>query len=104
MLSAGAVYHELHRRVGWCRCRRVRCVLARACQGALGSWQAAIAEAIRERGAATADARRLATLVLAGIEGGLLLARAQRDSGPLRAVGDELAAILRRRIPDASRP
>jgi TetR/AcrR family transcriptional repressor of lmrAB and yxaGH operons len=79
-------------------------VLAQACQAALGSWQATIAEAIRERGIASADALRLATLVLAGIEGGLLLARAQRRSEPLRAVGDELTAVLRARIPDARRP
>jgi TetR/AcrR family transcriptional repressor of lmrAB and yxaGH operons len=75
--------------------------LAQACQAALGSWQAALAEAITERGIATPDALRLATLVLAGIEGGLLLARAHRDSEPLRAVGDELTAVLRARIPGA---
>jgi len=79
-------------------------VLAQACQAALGSWQATIAEAIGERGIASADALRLATLVLAGIEGGLLLARAQRGPKPLRAVGDELTAVLRARIPDARRP
>jgi TetR/AcrR family transcriptional repressor of lmrAB and yxaGH operons len=78
--------------------------LAQACQAALGSWRTAIAEAIRERGVASADALRLATLVLAGIEGGLVLARVQRDSEPLRAVGDELTAVLRARIPDARRP
>lgn len=79
-------------------------VLAEACQAALGSWRAAITEAITARGIASADALRLATLVLAGIEGGLLLARAYRSSEPLRAAGDELAAILQARVPDASRP
>src|ERR1700683_2514897 len=54
-------------------------VLAQACQAALGSWHTAITEAIMEREVARADAQRLATLVLAGIEGGLLLARAYRD-------------------------
>ena len=78
-------------------------VLAQACQAALGSWHTVIAEAIRERGVASEDAHRLATLVLAGVEGGLLLARAHRSSGPLRAVGDELAAVLRARIPRATR-
>ena len=47
---------------------------------------------------------RLASLVLASIEGGLLLARAYRSSEPLRAVGDELTAVLHARIPDARRP
>ena len=75
-------------------------VLAGACQAALGSWHAAITAP----GIADADAVRLASLVLAGIEGGLLLARAYRSPEPLRAVGDELTAILHARIPDASRP
>jgi len=79
-------------------------VLAGACQAALGSWHAVITEAIMARGIAGAEAPRLATLVLAGIEGGLLLARASRSPEPLRAVGDELTAILQARIPDARRP
>lgn len=79
-------------------------VLAGACQAALGSWHAAITEAITARGIPSADALRLATLILAGIEGGLLLARAYRSPEPLRAVGDELTAILRARIPDPRRP
>jgi len=69
-----------------------------------GSWHAAITEALTAWGIARADALRLASLVLAGIEGGLLLARAYRSSEPLRAVGDELTAILQARIPDARRP
>jgi TetR/AcrR family transcriptional repressor of lmrAB and yxaGH operons len=76
-------------------------VLAGACQAALGSWHAAITEAITARGIAPADARRLASLVLAGIEGGLLLARASRSPEPLRSVGEELTAVLQARIPDA---
>jgi TetR/AcrR family transcriptional repressor of lmrAB and yxaGH operons len=79
-------------------------VLARACQAALGSWHIALTEAIEAWGIAKADAHRLATLVLAGIEGGLLLARAYRSSEPLRAVGHELTAVLRSRIHDARRP
>ena len=79
-------------------------VLGQACQAALGSWRTALTDAITARGIAGADAHRLATLVLAGIEGGLLLARAYRSSEPLQAVGDELAAVLRSRIPDAGQP
>jgi TetR/AcrR family transcriptional regulator, lmrAB and yxaGH operons repressor len=79
-------------------------VLAGACQAALGSWHAAITEAITARGIPGADALRLATLILAGIEGGLLLARAYRSAEPLRAVGDELTAILQARIPDPRHP
>ncbi len=79
-------------------------VLAEACQAALGSWHSAITEAITAWGIASADALRLASLVLAGIEGGLILSRAYRSSEPLREVGDELTAMLHARIPDARRP
>ena len=65
-------------------------VLAEACRAALSSWHIAITEAIKAQGIASADALRLAALVLAGVEGGLLLARAYRSPEPLRAVGDEL--------------
>src|SRR5882757_453135 len=67
---------------------------------ALGSWRAALADALGARGLPEAQARSLATLVLAGIEGALILARAERSAGPLEDVGRELAAVLRARIPD----
>jgi AcrR family transcriptional regulator len=73
--------------------------LAAACANAFASWHTALAEAITARGVATEDADALATLVLAAIEGGLLLARAHRDSTPLTTVGHELASILRTRVP-----
>lgn len=70
----------------------------RVCRAVAG-WQSAIADAILARGLADADADQLATLVLAAIEGGLLLARANRDGAPLRTVGRQLAALLRTRVP-----
>jgi len=73
--------------------------LAGACATALGSWQTALTDAITARRVPAEEASRLATLTLAGIEGGLLLARAHRDAEPLRTVGDELAAVLRARVP-----
>jgi TetR/AcrR family transcriptional repressor of lmrAB and yxaGH operons len=78
--------------------------LGDACQAALGSWRAAITEAIKARGTDSAEALQLATLVLAGMEGALLLARAYRSAEPLHAVGNELAALLRSRIPAAGQP
>jgi TetR/AcrR family transcriptional regulator, lmrAB and yxaGH operons repressor len=62
----------------------------------------ALSEAMVGRGLALAEAASLATLVLAGIEGALLLARASRDGSPLRTVGHELAAVLRTRLPSGS--
>jgi TetR/AcrR family transcriptional regulator, lmrAB and yxaGH operons repressor len=73
--------------------------LAQACAGALAGWQAALTEAMVARGMAGDDASSTATLVLAGIEGGLLLARANRDGSPLRTVGRELASVLMVRVP-----
>jgi Transcriptional regulator LmrA/YxaF-like, C-terminal domain len=73
--------------------------LGHACRDALAGWRAALAEAMVARGTGEADARALATLVLAGIEGALLLARADRDPAPLTTVGRELADVLRARVP-----
>jgi TetR/AcrR family transcriptional repressor of lmrAB and yxaGH operons len=72
--------------------------LAAACAIALTGWRDALTEAITAHGAAAPEAASLATLVLAGIEGGLLLSRATRDPGPLRTVGSELATALRARL------
>jgi TetR/AcrR family transcriptional repressor of lmrAB and yxaGH operons len=73
--------------------------LAGAAHGALESWVGTIAAAIEARDVASDDARSLAITVVAGIEGGLLLARAGRDPEPLAAVGRELAGWLRIRVP-----
>jgi TetR/AcrR family transcriptional repressor of lmrAB and yxaGH operons len=72
--------------------------LALACHTALASWVATIADAVESRGVATGEARSLAVLVVAGIEGALLLSRTARDPEPLLLAGAELAAILRSRV------
>jgi TetR/AcrR family transcriptional regulator, lmrAB and yxaGH operons repressor len=72
--------------------------LAAACGAALETWRAALAQSIAGHGAAPAEASSLATLVLAGIEGALLIARASRDAEPIRTVGRELAAVLGDRL------
>jgi hypothetical protein len=41
--------------------------------------------------------------VLAGIEGALLLARVERERGPLLLVREELARVLESRVPGAPR-
>jgi AcrR family transcriptional regulator len=76
--------------------------LAAACDGALQSWIDAVTDAIAARGVAGDEARALGTLVIAGIEGALVLARASRSGAPLHAVGRELAALLRERVPDGA--
>lgn len=73
--------------------------LADACASVLSGWHGALTEAIVARNVALREAASLATLILASIEGALLLARAKRDAEPLRTVGSELAALLRQRVP-----
>lgn len=74
-------------------------VLAEAGSTAFAAWRDALAAGMVRHGATDDEARALAVVVLAGVEGGLLLARAARDPGPLRTVAVELAALLRARLP-----
>jgi TetR/AcrR family transcriptional repressor of lmrAB and yxaGH operons len=67
------------------------------CAAAYGSWQAVIEARLRRDGRVGARARRQATLVLAAIEGALVLSKAGRSAAPLRRVGTELRAILKGR-------
>jgi len=73
--------------------------LAEACGAALSGWRQALATAFADAGLPQAEAASLATLVLAAIEGGLLLARATRSRQPLHQVGKELASTIRARVP-----
>jgi TetR/AcrR family transcriptional repressor of lmrAB and yxaGH operons len=73
--------------------------LGAACDQALTSWIAAIADAIVSRGLERTEAAALATVVVAGIEGALLLARTARSGEPLLTVGRELATLLHARLP-----
>jgi len=70
-----------------------------ACHGALASWVEAFADAMVARGADAGDARVLATVVVAGMEGGLLMARSARQAAPLATVAAELAGLVRARVP-----
>ena len=66
-----------------------------AAAAAFDRWQDLIAHALLGAGVGRTDARRLATLVIAGIEGAILLCRARRDIRPLRDVHRALEATLR---------
>lgn len=59
-----------------------------------GEWQKVIADALRRRGVAMARARSIATLLLASIEGAIVLCRAERNLGPLERVCDELELVM----------
>jgi len=66
---------------------------AAAC-GAFDSWLDAIGERLRAAGLDAAVAERRALLVLAALEGALILARARREISPLEAVREELRELL----------
>jgi len=57
-------------------------------------WLEELERALRSAGMEADAAERRALLVLSAIEGALLLARARGDTGPLRAVREELLASL----------
>ena len=65
---------------------------------AFARWQDVIAHTLLDAGVGRTDARRLATLVIASIEGAILLCRARRDIRPLRDVHRALEATLRTAI------
>jgi hypothetical protein len=61
---------------------------------ALAEWRDVIAGVLTRDGVEPVRARRLATVVLAAFEGGLILSRAERDTAPLDALEHELAVLL----------
>jgi TetR/AcrR family transcriptional regulator, lmrAB and yxaGH operons repressor len=63
-----------------------------ACAGAYDSWEAIIARHLRAAGRPDAD--EMATVVLAAIEGALVLARTRRDLTPLHTVAARLHGLL----------
>jgi AcrR family transcriptional regulator len=73
--------------------------LRAAAAEAFATWQGALAAGLRDAGLSRARARRLATTILAGVEGAVILCRAQRSGQPLKDVGAELELGLRAALP-----
>jgi hypothetical protein len=61
-----------------------------AAGAAFARWEDLIAGAVERRGLAPGRARSVATLVVAAIEGGIVIARAQRSTEPLERVAAEV--------------
>ena len=68
--------------------------LAEVCQKALEEWQQVLVEGLDSAGIERGRAESLATVIVCGLEGGLILARARRDIAPLDAVAEELASMV----------
>ncbi|SDD28628.1 TetR/AcrR family transcriptional regulator [Actinokineospora iranica] len=67
--------------------------LRAACADMFASWHTVIRDQLTQHGFTEAD--HLATTLIAAIEGAQLLARNQRDTAPLHAVGAMLAHLLK---------
>ncbi|GAA4537040.1 TetR/AcrR family transcriptional regulator [Amycolatopsis samaneae] len=69
-----------------------------ACVEGYGSWHTLLADYLVEQGLLAHRAQDLATVVLASIEGGLLLAKTQRDVTPLRTIAGHLRTTVEREL------
>lgn len=58
------------------------------------SWVAAAAALFEDAGVPTDEARQLATTLVAALEGGFMLARAAKDTAPLRAIGAAIGVLV----------
>jgi AcrR family transcriptional regulator len=65
-----------------------------AARSALETWRRPLTEALVTMGRPRRRAETLSTLMLCALEGAIVIARAQRDSAPLRLVARELAPVL----------
>ena len=68
--------------------------LREACHRAYQSWQDAFTAKLRQGGYSEAGARRLGALIIAALEGGIILSRSQRSQQPLRDVAEEVGILL----------
>ncbi|MCV7442384.1 TetR/AcrR family transcriptional regulator [Mycobacterium paraense] len=65
-----------------------------AAAAAFRNWTELLAESLREHGAAAADADRVATLIVAAVEGTVAMCRVQRSIEPLDQVAAELTRLV----------
>jgi TetR/AcrR family transcriptional regulator, lmrAB and yxaGH operons repressor len=74
-------------------------VLAETCREALEEWQQVLVEGLGSAGIQEGRVESLATVIVCGLEGGLIWARSRRDIAPLDAVAEELASMVRSALP-----
>ena len=70
-----------------------------AAAAAFARWIALLADAMIEAGADPAEAQRVATLIVAAVEGTVAMCRAQRSIAPLDSVTAQLTAIVAATVP-----
>jgi TetR/AcrR family transcriptional repressor of lmrAB and yxaGH operons len=73
--------------------------LRAACNTAYRAWQAAFAEKLVTSGYDPHRARQLATLIIAAIEGAVILCRTEHSAAPMEQVADAIALLLTATLP-----
>jgi len=69
--------------------------LAEACAAEVGGWTSRLTRALTEAGFAETRGRELATVIVSGLEGALLMARLSRSTAAVTATADAMATLLR---------
>jgi len=64
------------------------------CAASLRHWQAILASRLRAEGVTARRARELATLVVANLEGSLLLARVSESTEPIALSAETVASLI----------
>ncbi|MFF4017885.1 TetR/AcrR family transcriptional regulator [Streptomyces sp. NPDC001843] len=59
-----------------------------------GQWESLLAESLRTHGAGAEQAEQLATLVVAAVEGTVVMCRAKRSTQPLDRTAEQLQALI----------
>jgi TetR/AcrR family transcriptional repressor of lmrAB and yxaGH operons len=82
--------------------------LTAVCQASFRQWESLLASRLRQAGVTPPRARELATLVVANLEGALLLARVSQDTRPITVAAEAMAHLIESETavldPGASRP
>lgn len=72
--------------------------LREECQHIYAGWQAAFADKLISAGMDEIRARRLAQVIIAAIEGGIILCRTERSRTPLEAVAEAIGMMVRQSV------
>ncbi len=68
------------------------------------SWEELLANSMQRHGAAQEDARHLATLIVAAVEGTVAMCRAKRTAQPLDRIAPQLEALVRAAVAESVEP
>lgn len=69
--------------------------LRQACLSAYALWRELFEKKLRDSGFAAEKASQLATLIVAAVEGGIILSRVQQDARPLQHVAEMLYIVIK---------